>query len=279
MVSHREGTSPSPPIIKQRRIMKKVAIIICLVIIGIGVIVGGGYYWYKKQNEPPQTVEYKDIEEVDKDIAKLEPLQNAGKLSWQKSYRLGIAYLQRGRTADAAMTLEGVVKRHPDFYKTYESLGMAYYKMDDLEKAASTWDKAVKISPQAAHLEDMIGRAKQKIEFKKRISTLEQEIKNSQVAWQKRFELAVLYIGMKRIEEAKAQLEEVVKVKKDSPEVYDAIAQAYAMSGDFEKAVNAEKKAVKLRPSDEGLKKRLAEMEKVREGIKKGEYHKKAGNS
>jgi Tfp pilus assembly protein PilF len=287
VVSHREGTSPietfgdrhsSPAIIKQRRIMKRVAIIICLVIIGIGVIAGGGYYWSKKQNEPPQTVEYKDIGEVDKDITKLEPLQNAGKLSWQESYRLGIAYMQRGRTADAAMTLEGVVKRHPGFYKTYESLGMAYYRMDDMEKAVSTWEKALKMSPQAAHLEDMIGRAKQKIEFKKRIATLEQEIKNGQAAWQKRFELAALYIGMKRIEEAKAQLEEIVKVKKDSPEVHDAIAQAYAMSGDFEKAVNAGKKAVKLRPSDEGLQKRLAEMEKVREGIKKGEYHKKTDN-
>ena len=249
--------------------MKKVAIIIVVAVILIGAVVGGGYYWSKKQNEPPQTIEYKDIGEVDKDIVKLEPLQNAGKLSWQESYRLGIAYLQRGRTADAAMTLEGVVKRHPDFYKTYESLGMAYYKMDDMEKAASTWGKAVNMSPQAVHLNDMIARAKQKIEFKKRISTLEQEIKNSQVAWQKRFELAALYIGMKRIEEAKAQLEEIVKVKKDSPEVYDAIAQAYAMSGDFEKAVNAEKKAVKLKPSDENLKKRLEEMEKIQQAIKK----------
>lgn len=66
----------------------------------------------------------------------------------------------------------------------------------------------------------------------------------------------------------------MLKIKKDSPDIYDAVAQAYAMSGDFDNAIAAEKRAVKLKPRDENLKKRLAEMERVREGIKKGEYHK-----
>ncbi|MEK7841154.1 MAG: hypothetical protein AAB197_00645, partial [Deltaproteobacteria bacterium] len=65
-----------------------------------------GYYWYKKQNEPPQTVEYKDIGEVDRDIARLEPLDKAGRLSWQDKYLLGVAYIQKGSVADAAKILE-----------------------------------------------------------------------------------------------------------------------------------------------------------------------------
>lgn len=253
--------------------MKKIAVIIVLAIAFIGAAVGG-YYWNKKRNEPPPVVEYKSMGEIDADIARLEPLQKAGKLRWQEMYQLGIAYIQKGRVADAAQTLEQVVKLHPDFYKTYESLGMAYYRMDDIEKAVSIWEKAVKMSPQAKHLEDMINRGKQRIEFKKRISTLEQDIKQGSVAWEKRFELATLYVGMKRWDEAQAQLEEAVKTKKDSPEMFDTLAQIYALKGDFEKAVDAEKKALRLKPSDENLKKRLAEMERVRQGIKKGEYHK-----
>jgi len=113
----------------------------------------------------------------------------------------------------------------------------------------------------------MINRGKQKIEFEKRILTLEQEVKDSQAAdWQKKFELAALYLAVNRVDDGKARLEEIIKVKKDIPEVYDAIAHAYAMSGDFEKAVDAEKRAVKLRPSDEKFKKRLAELERVMEG-------------
>lgn len=257
--------------------MKKSTIIIVPAVALIGAVIGGGYYWNKKQNEPPPSVEYKNIEEVDKDIARFEPLQKAGKLKWQDMYQLGVAYIHMGRAADAAKILEEVIKRHPDFYKTYESLGMAYYRMDDMEKAVAAWEKALKISPQTAHIEDMINRARQRMDFKKRISTLEQEIKQGNVGWQKRFELALLYIATRRIEDAKIQLGEVLKVKKDSPEVYDAIAQSYAISGDFEKAVDAGKKAVKLRPKDENLRNRLAEMEKVREGIRKGTYHQKAG--
>lgn len=79
---------------------------------------------------------------------------------------------------------------------------------------------------------------------------------------------------MRRLDDAQSQLEEAVKAKKDSPEMFDTLAQIYAIKGDFDKAVDAEKKAVRLKPSDDNLKKRLAEMEKVRQGIKKGEYHK-----
>ncbi|MBI3753947.1 MAG: tetratricopeptide repeat protein [Deltaproteobacteria bacterium] len=257
--------------------MKKIAISIAVAVVVIGAAIGGDY-WYKRQNEPPPVVVYKDIDEMDRDIERLESLQKAGRLKWQEAYRLGVAYIQRGRVSDAARTLDDVVKRHPDFYKTYESLGMAYYRMDDMEKAIATWEKAVKMSPQAAHLEDMIARAKQRVEFKKRISVLEQEIKQGSADWQKKFELAALYLGMRRADEAKALLEDVLKVKRDSPELYDAVAQTYAVSGDFEKAVDAEKKAVKLKPSDENLKKRLAEMQRLRDAIKKGEYHKKAGD-
>lgn len=258
--------------------MKKVIIIIVAAVIFIGAVIaviGGGYYWYKKQNEPPRTVEYKNIGEVDRDIAKLEPLDKAGRLSWQDKYLLGIAYIQRGRMADAVKILEDVTRLHPNFYKVHESLGMAYYKMDDMEKAVSIWEKAIKISPQAAHLEDMINRGKQKIEFRKRISTLEQELKDNQAGWQKKFELAALYLAVNRVDDGRALLEEIIEVKKDIPEVYDAIAHAYAMGGYFEKAVNAEKRALKLRPSDDKFKKRLAELERVMEGIKKGEYRKK----
>lgn len=257
--------------------MKKVAIIIAAVVVAVGAAIGAGYYWYTKQNEPPPVIIYQNIDEVDKDIARLEPLEKAGKLKWQDEYQLGVAYIQKGKISDAAAALENVAKRHPDFYKTYESLGMAYYRMDDMEKAAQTWEKAMKMSPQAAHLEEMIGRAKQKIEFKKRISMLEQEIKKGGAGWQKKFELAALYFGMRKTEEAKALLEDVLKEKKDSPELFDAAAQAYAASGDFERAVNAEKKAVKLKPSDENFRKRLAEMQKIRDAVKKGEYHKETG--
>jgi len=255
--------------------MKKVIVIIVVAVIVTGAVIGSGYYWYKKRNEPPQTIEYRDIGEVDRDIARLEPLDKAGRLSWQDKYLLGVAYLQRGKMADAAKTLEDVIRLHANFFKVYESLGMAYYRMNDMEKAVSIWEKAVKMSPQAAHLEDMISRGKQKIEFGKRILTLEQEVKDSKDDWQKKFELAALYFAMNRVDDAKARLEEIIKVKKDSPEAYDAIAHAYAVSGDFEKAINAEKRALQLMPSNEQFKNRLAELEKVMKEMKKGGHHKK----
>jgi hypothetical protein len=48
------------------------------------------------------------------------------------------------------------------------------------------------------------------------------------------------------------------------------------MGGDFEKAVEAEKKAVRLNPDDDALGKRLEEMERLKAAIKSGDFLKPA---
>jgi tetratricopeptide (TPR) repeat protein len=252
--------------------MKKVSILIVIALILVGAL-GGGYYWLKKKNEPPQTITYMDVVELESDIARLEGLKKTGGLSWQDTYRLGVAYIQSGRTEDAARVLEEAERLYPNFYKTYESLGMAYFRLGEMEKAVAKWKKAMEMSNQAQHLEEIIERARMKLELNKRIAALEDEIKEGEVDWRRRFELALLFITTNRTEEARGQLEEILKSKKDIPDVYSAIAQSHAKDGDFAKAVEAQKEAVELNPEDENLKKRLSEMERIREGLKKGGVH------
>lgn len=227
------------------------------------------YKRYTKDSVPPPPVVYKDILELDKDIERLEKLKGAS-FSWQDTFRLGVAYIQKGRVNDAIPLLEDVLKKHPDFYNAYESLGMAYFRINKFERAIYLWEKALMIVPGTEFLREMIERAKGKMALLGRISALEKQMKAEDAGWQIRFELSILYLSIKRIEEAKAELEEVVKVKKDSADVYDAIAEAHALTGDFDKAIDAEKMALKLRPKNiEVLKKRLSMMEKIRDAQKK----------
>ncbi len=183
---------------------------------------------------------------------------------------LGVAYIQKGNMKEAVPHLEDAARRRPSFSKTFESLGMAYFRLDEPGKAAEAWEKALKLDPKAEFLKEMNERAKRKIAVFDRIAYLENE---ADADWQKKFELAVMYMGVKRFEEAKSQLMKVIAVKGDSPEVYDALAETYAITGDFDKAIAAEKKAVRFDPKKEILRKRLSEMEKVRAGIKKNVSH------
>ncbi len=252
-------------------------IIIVIIVIGIAVVASwAGYGWYVRKNTPPEPVVYKDIAELEEDIKGLESLRSAGALSWQDLYRLGVAYIQRGRPAEAVGVLEESMRRHSGFLKTYESLGMAYFRIEQPGKAVETWEAALKVDPKAAFLNEMIERGRKKMEIASRIAALEKEIREDKaVAWTKRFELAALYLSVRRPAEARLALEEILSVKKDVPEVYDALAEAYALQGDFVKAAQAEKKALKIKPKNEVFKKRLSEMESLAKGMRTAESSKR----
>lgn len=247
-----------------------VVIISLVAAVSIGIAAWGGYSWSKEKNTPPPQVTYNNVAELDKDIERLEKLKGSGGLSWQEAYTLGVAYVQKGNIKRAVPLLEDVARRRPSFSKTFGSLGMAYFRSDEPGKAAEAWEKALKLDPKAEFLKEMIERAKRKTEVLDRIASLENE---ADAEWQKKFELAALYMGVKRFEEAKSQLMKIIAVKGDSPEVYDALAETYAITGDFDKAIDAERKAVRLDPKKEILRKRLSEMEKVRAGLKKKAIH------
>lgn len=253
--------------------MKRKTIIAITVLAVLGVASWVGYLRYRAHNALPGPVLYRGMEELNGDIRRLEALKGSRGLSWQDSYRLAVAYIQKGDPGPAVPLLEDAARRRPGFSKTYESLGMAYFRQDKLDRAIEAWDKALKIDPSSEFLKGMIERARQRQDIFKRISALELELKTGDSGWEKRFELAALYLGVNRVEDAKVELDRVTSVKKDSPLVYDAIAEANALSGDFEKAVEAEQKALRLDPKNEVLKKRLVEMERVGKGIKEGKDH------
>ena len=258
--------------------MKKKRIVrIVLMTFFFAALVSAGYYLYERKNVPPETVVYRSLEEVDRDIARLKPLHKAGKLSWQDTYRLGIAFLQKGDVKSAAEALEDAVKQYPDYYKSYESLGMAYFKMNRLNDAISVWEKAVGLNQRAVYLEEMIDRAKQRMDINRRAEALEKEVKKADAGWEKRFELAVLYLSLGRVDDSTNILEEMLKEKKDNPDIYHALAQVYIKSGKFYKAVEFMKKAVELKPDDKRLQKGLEDMKKTLERYEKIKKHIESG--
>lgn len=256
--------------------MKRNVIITVLVILFL-TVAAGLYKFYSKESPsktPPPKMVYKNIYELDEDVKRLEALRSAKGLSWQEAYRLGTLYMRKERVNEAITELESSARMYADYPKTYESLGMAYFKTGKIYKAIELWEKALKMDPKAENLKEMISQGKGRMSLLDRISVLEKEIKPGDANWEKRFELSILYLSVNRIDEAKAGLEEVLKVKKDSPDVYDAMAEANAQSGDFEKAIESEKKALSLNPKSDVLKKRLSDMEKARDAGNKKESQK-----
>lgn len=255
-----------------KKVLKLIVALICVVAVSAVAV-----YYYHKKDRPPDVVEYKDFAELQKDVERLEAARGKAGLSWQDNYRLGIAYIQSGRVADAIAPLEESRKVNEFFAKTHESLGTAYFRTGRMKEAVDVWQSAMKLNLEAKFLEEMVSMAKGKIEADERLASLEAKLKEGPGAsdWHKMLELSALYMQAGRLPDAMEILGRALKVKKDSAEIYDAMAEAYALGNDFEGAISYERKALKLKPKDARLKQRLTEMERILACVKKGGFHKK----
>lgn len=255
-----------------KKVLKLIVVLICVVAVSAVAV-----YYYHKKDRPPEIVDYKDFAELQKDVERLEAQRGKTGLSWQDGYRLGVAYIQSGRVEDAIAPLEESRKYNASFVKTHESLGTAYFRIGRMKEAVDAWQHAMKLNPEAKFLEEMVSMAKGRLEADERLASLEAKLKedSGNADWHKMFELSALYMQTGKLPEARELLNRALKVKKDSAELYDAMAETYALGNDFEGAISYEKKALKLKPEDARLRHRLAEMERLLAGVKKGAFHKK----
>lgn len=274
---------------------KKVIVIIVVVavLLGAAAVLLGPHFSQDKAEPMPMPLAYATLDELKGKVDGLEAVRAGGELSWQDSYRLGVAYLHLGNPTEAVTILNEAREVYPRFYKTEEVIGMAHFRLGELQGAIESWERALNLNPGAEHLADMIERAKRKRGMSARVDMLEAELKRTDIRdkknppWAKRLELATLYLVDKRVEDALTVLNKALEEKDDSSDIYDMLARGYAMSGDFAAAVNAEKNAIKYykAPADvdvdggdgdelKGMKQRLAEMKRIAEAKKEGGFHK-----
>lgn len=255
--------------------MKRPLTIVAILVLSV-VALGSGYLYNKSRNTPPEPLVYKSAGELAAVVQRLETQKGLSSLRWQDAYTLGVAYLHSKRLDKAVETLTEGSRLRPGFYRFYESLGMAYYRLGELEDAVAQWKRAAQMTAQADHLKRMIGKVERSMGVEKRVAQLEELFMDPEaqpVSWQKRFELATLYMTLKRLEEAETQLKMALDAKPDSAELYDTLAEVNALAGDFERAVSAEEEAVRLRPDDERLAKRLKQMQMFGQALEEGGYH------
>ena len=255
--------------------MKRPLTIVAILVLSV-VALGSGYLYNKSRNTPPEPLVYKSAGELAAVVQRLETQKGRSALRWQDAYTLGVAYLHAKRLDKAVETLTEGSRLRPGFYRFYESLGMAYYRLGELEDAVAQWKRAAQMTAQADHLKRMIGKVERSMGVEKRVAQLEELFMDPEaqpVPWQKRFELATLYMTLKRLEEAEAELRALIEENPDNADIYDALAEVHAIGGDFDKAVSAQEEAVRLRPGDEKFAKRLKQMQMLGQAMEEGGYH------
>lgn len=268
--------------------MKKFLLGILFALVSIALVLGGKYF-YDYVNRPLETVMYGSAEELESEVERLESIKESGRISWREKYKLGVSYHQIMRYNDAVLVLGDFVKDKPEVGKAHETLGMSYYRLGKLEEAVRSWEMAKtapnRSSSSNSSMDLMISDVKRTITLRSRIKELESKIKQNEdnkeepSKWGEKFELALLYMGVKEPDKALVHLEELSVTRKEDADIHATLAQVYAMTGEFLKAYDSMKKASILQPDEEEFKLRLAELGKLKKAVKSGEFHKESTNN
>lgn len=241
-----------------------------VIVILIGLII----FWSTSYNKVPETVRYSSRGDAIDAALVLSQLHETGDATWQDLYTLGVTYMQLGETEKAVEVLEDAVRIKDDYPKLYESLGMGYYKSNQVEKSILTWEKGLALDPALEQLEILINDTRNKQAMINRVEVLVSEISGKEeVSWSRRFELASLYISIKQHDNAMEQLKLALETKKDSSDIYDLLAEISAQKGQFVEAIGYEEKALEFAPENETYAKRLEAMREILKARNSGDFH------
>ena len=166
-------------------------------------------------------------------------------------YDLGLVYMAKERPDKAIEHFKKAVEIKPDYTPAKNSLGVAYL-------AQKKWDDAIacfkEITGDLLYVTphypfSNLGWAY----YNKKEYNLAEKYYKDALKIEPRFAIALsglgkTYIATGRISEAIAALEKAVKNSPNSAELYLDLADAYRLSREYKKALNAYKKVVELAP-------------------------------
>ncbi len=68
----------------------------------------------------------------------------------KREFEMAVDLFGQGKRQEAAVALRALIEKNPDFYDAYESLGMVYYKMGQLDEAIEWTERLAALKPDQA---------------------------------------------------------------------------------------------------------------------------------
>ena len=168
------------------------------------------------------------------------------------SYLAGKTACLLNEPAAAIRYFEKYVKLKPDEAEPYLCLGRCYYQLNDFANSYNSYNRALQIKPDDA--QGLYGLGLNLIRqknFKEATEILEKALAQGLKAKEALFELASAYEELKVYDQAAVYYQKYVQSEPEHPwNGWFKLAQAYQKNNEVEKAIEAYRQALKLRPED-----------------------------
>ncbi len=170
-----------------------------------------------------------------------------------KKYNEATLYLNNGNMERAEILLKQVIKKDPNFYLAYHSLGVIELYKRNFKKASQLFEKALKINPSYAESYNYLGIAykemgmnnKAEMMFKKVIDNPDYPTRENGY-----YNLALIKFTEKKYEEALEYITHGLKINPSFALGYNLRGQIYSILNQNEKARKDYLKAIKIMPEN-----------------------------
>jgi len=182
-------------------------------------------------------------------------------------YDIGILYYKKGKFDKAIGQYKKALEIKPDFAKALNNLGVAYLAQKNWDAAIDCFNKLVdNDNYETPHFPVfLLGRAY----YNKKAYTLAEKYFQETLKIDPGYIFALQWLGrtytaMGRVDEAVKTLEKAVKLSPKFLKLYFDLAEAYKLSFDYKKALNAYNKVIELAPESPLAIKAEKEAEKIK---------------
>jgi tetratricopeptide (TPR) repeat protein len=161
---------------------------------------------------------------------------------------LGILSMQAEEFAPAADLLEKAVRLDPASAQAQASLGIARFNARQFDRATAPLERALSASPGDRGLMRMLAMSWLNLESYAKAAALLQDDPERTANPSLQFAYGLALVKSERGAEAEAAFQELVSRHGDSAELSVLLGQAHAQQGDFDAAIEALQRALRLKP-------------------------------
>jgi tetratricopeptide (TPR) repeat protein len=164
-------------------------------------------------------------------------------------FSLGVAFGVINKIEKAISTFQKAIEMKPNDHDSWNNLGIAYGNQGEIEKAINSYQKAIEIKPDFHESWNNLGNAYgSKGEIEKEMLSYQKAIEikpDYDTAWNN---LGVAYINQGKIEKAITVYQKAIEIKPNFHKAWYNLGVAYQNQGEIEKAIEAYQKAIEIKP-------------------------------
>lgn len=176
---------------------------------------------------------------------------------------IGVVFDRQDNYEKALEFYKEAIRIDMNHFKAHFNSGIVYFNLKQYGKAVEAFKEAIKIRPDYADayfglgvIYSILGDDKKKIEaFKKVVDLFNKSIKSGlssseSLRWDF---LGGSYSELGQYDKAIEALKEAIKIKPDNTDIYKLLGSAYGNLKQYEKSLESYKDALKLKPDDAGI--------------------------